>query len=63
MKNKQIQQQIKQAKSIANKTKNAILAIDDLSLEDYSPHNMESIQTGSGDFKEKIKKANKKDWY
>lgn len=59
MKNKQKQQPVK---AIVNKPIKAILD-DDLELDYYSTQKMDNAQIGSGEFKEKIKRGQKKVWY
>ncbi len=59
MKNKQRQQSVK------NKGNNPIkVALDeDFELDSYAVQKMENAQTGSGEFKEKIKKGQRRVWY
>jgi hypothetical protein len=59
MKNKQRQQPVK---AIINKPINAILD-DDLELDSYPVQKIDNVQIGSGEFKEKIKKGQKRVWY
>jgi hypothetical protein len=59
MKNKQRQQPVK---AIINKPIKAILD-DDLELDGYPAQKVENVQIGSGEFKEKIKKGQRKVWY
>jgi len=56
MKNKQKQQ------PIVNKPIKAMFD-DDLELDDYPTQKMDNPQIGSGEFKEKIKRGQKKVWY
>lgn len=58
MKNKQRQQ----AKLTTNKSIEAISIIDDIDLQAYSNQKPECLQIGSADFKQKIRKTNKRHW-
>ncbi len=59
MKNKQRQQPVK---AIINKPIKAILD-DDLELDSYPAQKIDNVQIGSGEFKEKIKKGQRRVWY
>lgn len=59
MKNKQKQQPVK---SIVNKPIKTILD-DDFELDSYPTQKMDNAQIGSGEFKEKIRKGQRKAWY
>ena len=58
MKNKQRQQ----AKLTTNKSIEDISIIDNIDLEEYSNQKPECLQISSADFKQKIRKTNKRNW-
>jgi hypothetical protein len=59
MKNKQKQSPVN---AIINKPIKAILD-DDLELDGYAVQKIDNVQIGSGEFKEKIKKGQRRIWY
>jgi hypothetical protein len=59
MKNKQKQPVVK---TIINKPIKAILD-DDLELDSYSVQKIDNVQISSAEFKEKIKKGQRRVWY
>ena len=63
MKNEQIQQQIEETQSFSEKVINTQLDREDGELDRYSQYDVGKMQTGFCNFREKIKKGNKSDWY
>lgn len=63
MKNEQIQHQIEETQSLSEKVINTQLDQEDKELDRYSRQNIGKMQTGFCNFREKIKKGHKSDWY